>query len=274
MKNYLIILLLFLSYNAVAIDVNTPSKKTAVGQNSPVPVSFVNKKSSPLYVSFTIDNTAQSAGVIVLSSSKGCGAVSTGQNASSFSIAAKTTCSATVDPTQFTVSSGTPLGSTRFCASTASAPVNCMLAQSNSQTTIETTFLPFSSGSCFSKASCVWYDISVIPSNCTNPLWEKNYCANTGGASYNIPVQLSCSGQPTYTCQGPANTIWGNSNYPGKCGNPIAKCATGSQVCTSPNKCKPCSNGISAYFFPTPPKSPNAVCPNGKILTITFLTGQ
>ncbi len=271
MKNYLIILLSFLSYNVPATDMTTPDATrpqsetiTATSSGSPVPVSFVNAKSSPVYVSFTIDNQAQSPGLIVVNPSTGCGTVTKGTNASSFSIAANTTCSATVDPDQFTPSPGTPLGSTRFCASTGSAPANCMLAQTNHQTMIETTFLSPGSA-CFSSTnSCVWYDISVIPSNCTNTLWTKNQCSNTGGAAYNLPVQLSCTGQPTYTCQGPVSSKWGNSNYPSMCGNPDATCATGSPSC---------QNGISAYFYPTPPQSPNAVCPNGNTLTIQFLSG-
>ena len=323
MRKHFIIFLLFLSTNAIAKDVYIPATKVlyldevtvdnilyknvdveidgyivnSIGSQTPVndgllgspeggdvPVNFVNNQSVPVYVSFTIDNVAQSPGVIELASQTGCGTVSVGTNASSFSIAPNTTCSATVDPTQFIPSPGTPTGSSRFCATTTSAPANCMDAQSQHLTMIETTFLSFSSGSCYNNASCVYYDISVIPAHCQNPQWygidwepplttqnplppqsQWPLCDSTGGASYNLPVQMSCANQPTYTCQGPTNGIWGNSNYPRNCGNPAATCATGS---------KGCNNGISAYFFPTPPLSPNAVCPNGNPLTITFLAGS
>jgi len=320
-KHFIIIFLLFLSANALAKNVYKPTTKVlyldevtsrnilyknvavklhgfkvrSIGSytfvhggllDSPeVPVNFVNNQPVTVYVSFTIDDLTQSPGIIVLPSQTGCGTVSVGANASSFSIAPQTTCSATVDPTQFIPSPGSPTGSTRFCATTTSAPANCMNAQSQNLTMIETTFLSFSSGSCYNNASCVYYDISVIPAYCQNlqwygtdwepPLTAQNplppqsqwpLCANTGGASYNLPVQMSCANQPTYTCQGPTNGTWGNSNYPSNCGNPAATCATGG----SPG----CNNGISAYYFPTPPLSPNAVCPNGNPLTITFLAGS
>ena len=63
-------------------------------------------------------------------------------------------------------------------------------------------------------------DISLIPSTCTDALWKLNQCAGTGGASYNLPVQLTCPSQPTYTCQGPTSTLYGPENYPSNCGNP------------------------------------------------------
>jgi hypothetical protein len=37
-------------------------------------------------------------------------------------------------------------------------------------------------------------------------------------------VALACSAQPTYTCQGPPGTQYGNSNYPTNCGNPNGTC--------------------------------------------------
>lgn len=92
---------------------------------------------------------------------------------------------------------------------------------------IETTFGAGAAG-CYPKsmASCVRYDISLILSN-------------TGGAAYNLPVQLSCPNQATYTCTG---------NTP---------------------------NCINAQFHPmfVPPWSkyqPNAQCPAGSALRVTF----
>ena len=131
---------------------------------------------------------------------------------------------------------------------------------------VETTF-GAGSGGCTSPsmASCVWYDISVIPANCTDQLWvSTSWCSNTGGAAYNLPVTLSCAGQPTFTCQGPPGSTWGNSNYPSKCGNPNATCDGNSQSC------------VNAYFFPMfqgPPSKyqPVAQCPAGSALQVTFL---
>ena len=174
------------------------------------------------------------------------------------------TCTASVD---------TSSSSSRFCAATNAAPANCMDAQTQHLTMVETNFEAASNSGCFnSGAACVWYDISVIPSTCTDALWKQNQCANTGGASYNLPVTLACSGnpsEPVYTCQGPTNGTYGPENYPSKCGNPNATCAAGTPNCT---------NGVSTYFYPMfdPPEStyqPNAVCVKGS-LSISFLPGS
>jgi hypothetical protein len=76
-------------------------------------------------------------------------------------------------------------------------------------------------------------------------------------------------GLSTHTCQGPTNSTYGPENYPAKCGNPNATCATGTPNCT---------NGVSAYFYPMfdPPENayqPNAVCIKGS-LSISFLSGS
>ena len=97
---------------------------------------------------------------------------------------------------------------------------------------IETTFGAGAAG-CYptSQASCIWYDISLIPSNCTDPRWQaQNYCSNTGGAAYNLPVQLSCQNQPTYTCKGPPGSTYGNSGFPTNCGNPNATCTGNAEL--------------------------------------------
>ncbi|HVP56098.1 MAG TPA: hypothetical protein VMU45_14005 [Candidatus Eisenbacteria bacterium] len=227
-----------------------------------VTVNIVNSQTVPIYVSFTTLN--QAPGVITWNSSgSGCLNTGTGPNAAYTKISAGQTCTAAVD---------TSSSSTRFCAATNAAPTNCMNAQTQHLTMVETNFEAASNPGCFSSgAACVWYDISVIPSTCTDALWQQNQCANTGGASYNLPVTLSCSNtaEPVYTCQGPVNGTYGPENYPSKCGNPNATCATGTPNCT---------NGVSAYFYPMfdPPENtyqPNAVCVKGS-LSISFLSGS
>jgi len=186
-----------------------------------VTVNIVNSQSVPIYVSFTTLN--QAPGTITWNSS-GSGCLNTGKsaNAAYTQINARQTCTASVD---------TASSSTRFCAATNAAPSNCMNAQTQHLTMVETNFEAASNPGCFnSGAACVWYDISVIPSTCTDTLWKQNQCANTGGASYNLPVTLSCSNtaEPVYTCQGPTSAAYGPENYPSKCGNPNATCATGT----------------------------------------------
>ena len=184
----------------------------------------------------------------------------------------------------------------RFCASKTAGAVNCSVAQQQHLTVIETNFQP----NCFgTKSSCIWYDISVIPLNpvqagygyCTDCTWNGNtkdptcklkpknansYCARTGQVAYNLPVQLSCSKQPTYICRGPLSTkgpgsITYGQAYPSNCGNPNATCACGSPGC-------PKANCVATYFYPMfyPPENkyqPNAACPGGQTLAIDFLSG-
>src|SRR5262249_7558989 len=141
---------------------------------------------------------------------------------------------------------------------------NCNLAQTYNQTMIETNFGTGTNGVCFpaSLSSCVWYDISVIPQNCTPAAWTADNCASAGGASYNLPVSLASSGQPTYTCQGPQSTTpYGNANYPSNCGNPTASCVGNLPTCDN------------AYFFQTPSPAPNSEAQPGQSLQITFLAG-
>lgn len=214
------------------------------------PVAITNKQSKPIYVGFTtIDHKP---GPITW----GSGCTKSGKGAK---IAAGKTCKATV------ASNAAP---SRFCASPKAVPKDCFDAQQNHQTMVETNFEPSTNAGCFNKGNCVWFDISVIPQNCTDALWKKNKCASTGGASYNFPVSIACgtSAKPTYTCQGPTTTKWGNSKYPGNCGNPDATCQSK----------KNCQN---AYFYPMfdPPENkyqPNAVCLAGQTLAITFLAGK
>jgi hypothetical protein len=176
-----------------------------------VTVVVANKGANTIHVAFT-NYTTQQPGPI----NWGTCAASVSNNQAA--IASGATCTASVPNN---------VGPSRFCASTtAMATPNCNNAQANLQTMIETNFGSGAASSCYptSMASCVWYDISLIPSNCTDAAWTQNQCASTGGAAYNLPVALACSAQPTYTCQGPPGTQYGNSNYPTKCGNPNGTC--------------------------------------------------
>lgn len=211
------------------------------------PVNIVNNRPVAIFVGFTtIDHKP---GPIKW----GAGCKTSGAGAK---IEAGATCAAKV------ASSGV---ATRFCATLNQTPADCFNAQANRQTMAETNFEPASHGGCFNQGACVWYDISVIPTSCIDALWKRNQCANTGGASYNLPVSLGCSGATTYACAGPATSKFG-SGYPANCGDPDAICSGGP-------KC------LNAHFYPMfdPPESkyqPNSVCLGGRTLTITFLAGK
>jgi hypothetical protein len=201
-----------------------------------VAVSVTNSGANTIYVAFT-NYLTQMPGQITWTN---CTVV----NYQVTIPAGNTTCNASVPSTA---------GMTRFCAFTSQVPTgkspNCNLAQAHNQTIIETNFGTGSNGVCFpaTLSSCVWYDISVIPQNCTPAAWTLNTCQNTGGASYNLPVSLASNGEPTYTCAGPpSGTPYGNANYPSNCGNPVANCVGNVPTCNN------------AYFFPTPSPSPNS----------------
>jgi hypothetical protein len=221
-----------------------------------VTVQVTNARPQTIYVAFT-NYTTQAPGPIDWGNCAGY--VQNNQAA----LPANTTCTTTV------AVSTQPLSS-RFCASTSAMnPPNCNLAQTTHQTLVETTFGSAASGNCApsSLASCVWYDISVIPQNCTDTLWQsQTYCSNTGGAAYNLPVALSCGSQPKFACQGPTGSTYGNSGYPTNCGTPTATCVGGSASC------------VLGYFYPMfdPPENryqPVGQCPAGSVLTVTFLAG-
>ena len=223
------------------------------GINTPtVSVTVTNSRSEPIFVSFTTQNGLP--GPIAWSYTGTCS-----QSGVGVMIAAGTSCAASV---------ATSASTSRFCGSRGSAPANCFDAQVNHQTMIETNFEDSTAPGCFNKGSpCVWYDISVIPSFCTDELWAQNQCSNTGGASYNLPVAVACGGTTTFTCQGPVNANYGTAMYPSACGNPNALCVNNTQAC------------VNAYFFPmftgTPSKyQPNVPCLSGQVFGITFLSGQ
>jgi hypothetical protein len=238
---------------AVAVKACSPGAPTAA---EGVSVSVTNSGTNPIYVAFSVGTIgSNSPGPIAWAS--GC-TVSSNQA----TIPAGQTCQATVP---------SDVGTSRFCAFTTpqSPPkANCFLAQSVNQTMVETTFGDASNNYCYpnSMSSCVWYDISVIPSSCTDEAWTANQCANTGGAAYNLPVSLACSNEPTYVCQGPKNNNYGTAMYPSNCGKPDASCVPPASGVPAPL----CNN---AYFHPTPVPSPNAECLSGETLTINFLSG-
>ena len=115
--------------------------------------------------------------------------------------------------------------------------------------------------------SCIFYDVSVIPAHCTDDLFDAvhYYCKGTGGASYNLPVKVSCPGEPTFTCRGPVATTgaYAAAGYPSMCGTPSASCIGNTQSC------------VNGYFSPTnnnPNHQPGAYCFG--TLTMTFLQGE
>lgn len=221
--------------------------------NQSTSIRIVNNRNVSIYVGFTakVSDKIHMPGPIVWGA--GCVLLQAG----GAMVIPGGTCSATVRSTG---------QESRFCAVvTYPAPSDCFNAQANQQTMIETNFEPSTNGGCFGQGNCVWYDISVIPSSCTDEDWQQNQCAGTGGASYNLPVQLSCNGVPTYTCQGPPSGAYGSANYPSNCGNPNATCNGSPQ-----QSCK------NAYFYPDPPNQPNTGCYGGRnsIFTVTFLAGS
>jgi hypothetical protein len=211
-------------------------------------VNIVNNTGKKIYVGFS----PQAGSAITWG--PGCGVPI---KALTVPIASGATCQASV-----TNSVANP--GSRFCAATSAGTsgLDCSVAQQNNQTLVETLFQP---APCFGpNSNCIWYDISVIPTNCTDAAWSSNFCKNTGGAAYNIPVSVSCTGEPKYTCQGPPFTSgnYAAAGYPSKCGNPLATCFGDKPSC------------VNAYFWPMfGIPQPNSVCPNGQTLTITFLAG-
>jgi hypothetical protein len=224
-----------------AIAAKACNSTPLLGAGTAVNVSVTNSGANTIYVAFT-NYATQQPGDIAWTN---CPLVN-----SQAQITAGQTCAASVPATA---------GITRFCASTTQTPAgqspNCNLAQTHNQTIVETNFGTGADKVCYptSQSTCVWYDISVIPQNCTPEAWAQNHCQSTGGASYNLPVSLACANQPTYTCKGPPSAIpYGNANYPSNCGLPT------------------CDN---AYFWPTPVPEPNSECLAGQTLKINFLAG-
>ncbi len=217
-------------------------------------VKIVNDRAEPIFVGYS------GAGAIDWQAGAGCIPVATG--AGGVKIAGNSSCTATVT----TTNSGS-----RFCASL-EAPPNCIEAQNDHVTLIEPTFDTSQQCSWTHQAGpCVAYDISIIPVGCTDEAWKADKCAKAGGASYNLPVELSCSGQssgPVFTCQGPVpDSSADPQKYPSGCGNPDATCVGNSRAC------------VNAYFFPmfsgsAAAHQPVGVCSGGRTLIATFFAGH
>jgi len=141
------------------------------------------------------------------------------------------------------------VGSTRFCGAL-DGPQNCDAAQQLQLTLIETNFV----------SGGVWVDISVIPPACTPQLWDQNQCSDAGGASYNIPVEVSCNDASSFICQGPPS---GPAGYPSNCGTSNGDCIGSAEG--NPALCN------QAYFFPTPTLEPVYYC---NYINITFLSTE
>ncbi len=218
-------------------------------------VNIVNDTGGTIYVGF-----APQAGSGITWSS---GCVKTATN-STVMVAKNTTCSAAV------INSNANPGS-RFCAATSldsTGALNCWTAQSHvpHNTLIEPNFLVNCNFGKVTYPGCIFYDVSVIPATCTDNLFNaaNDYCKGTGGASYNLPVKVSCPDEPTFTCRGPVATtgIYAPTGYPSMCGAPSASCIGNTQSC------------VNGYFSPTnnnPNHQPGAYCFGA--LTITFLAG-
>ena len=217
-------------------------------------VKLVNDRPGPIFVGYS------GAGKIDWQATAGCIPVATG--AGGVEITRGSYCIATVTATN---------SGSRFCASL-TAPPNCLEAQNNHVTLIEPTF--DTSKQCrwtHQGGTCVSYDISIIPVGCTDEAWKADNCAKAGGASYNLPVELSCAGQssdPVFTCQGRVPSSSADpQKYPSNCGNPDATCVGNSRSC------------VNAYFFPMfsgPPAThqPVGVCSGGRTLVMTFFAGH
>jgi hypothetical protein len=218
-------------------------------------VSIVNDTGAAIYVGF-----APQAGSAITWGA-GCGKTTTN---STVMLAKNATCSAAV------VNSNANPGS-RFCAATSlgsTGALNCWQAQSHlpHNTLIEPNFLLNCTFGKVTYPTCIFYDVSVIPQNCTDNLFNaaNGYCKGTGGASYNLPVKVSCPGEPTFTCKGPVATSgsYAATGYPSMCGTPSASCIGNSPGC------------VNGYFSPTnnnPMHQPGAYCL--RTLTMTFLAG-
>ena len=143
------------------------------------------------------------------------------------------TCSPPFQPGTVCYAQVGNVGGTRFCGSLTTTE-DCNDAQNLNLTMIETNFVN----------DIVWVDISVIPAACTDSDWYADGCANTGGASYNAAVSISCD-TGDLNCGGHPGT----NGYPTNCGNPEGSCVGQNNT-----------DCCQAYFYPDPPAQPVLVC--------------
>ncbi len=173
------------------------------------------------------------------------------------------------------------VGPARFCASEYPSPAgktaNC---GPGNRTIIEANFtsdlgcrLPGEIQS--NQKNCTWYDIRVVPPNCTDCDWLSNNCRDAGGPAYNVPVALSCAGAPTFTCRGPIAPVGPyGAKYPAYCGAPYSapNCVGGLNPTCLQAYFYPMSTS-GACKYPTTLPQPNGRCPDGQTLFVTFLEG-
>ncbi|WP_442756005.1 hypothetical protein ACNHKD_05035 [Methylocystis sp. JAN1] len=183
-----------------------------------------------------------------------------------------------------TVSVPVSAGASRFCATENPLPPgktpNCFAAQQDGLTIIETNFTGQTGcvrpNDVSLMRSCVWYDISVVPEGCTNAKWAADACRESGGASYNVPVQLFCPNETTFSCRGPRADS--GARYPLNCGIPPV---FPYGVSINVGGAYPANQ--QAYFFPMstsgdfkyPADRPQPIdrCPEGGKLFVIFPDG-
>lgn len=238
----------------------SPAQDSAGGLIDAVSVVVVNRRTVPIYVAFS----ARSGFPVLPVTSPGC---------------LRFNNETRIDPGQgCRTSVPTSVGPARICASeypTVRGKLpNCYDAQRTNQTIIETNFVP-ALGCERGDKGCVWYSVNVTPADCTDCEWKKDNCSSESGPAYNLPVNLSCPGATSFTCQGPVASVGPHkARYPAACGAPYL----------DPN----CVGGLNpsclqAYFYPMSAlgackyspflPQPIAKCPQGSYLTVNFLDG-
>jgi hypothetical protein len=224
-------------------------------------VNFTNRSARPLYVAFSV--APGRPGPVVWSA--GCQRFN-----EQVRLAPGESCVASVPASA---------GPARFCAAENPEPAgktpNCYDAQKRNQTIIETNFANGQGCRPTTQNSCVWYDVSIIPESCTNCGWLANNCKDSGGVSYNVPVQLSCRSAPSFTCRGPVAPlgVYG-VKFPTNCGTPFNQpnCIGGlNGACLQAYFYPMSTSGACAY--PTSKPQPNGQCQQGETLYATFLDG-
>jgi len=183
-----------------------------------------------------------------------------------------------------TVSVPVSAGASRFCVTENALPPgktpNCFAAQQDGLTIVETNFAgqsgcvrPYDESL---MRSCVWYDISIVPPGCTDAKWAANKCSDSGGASYNVPVQLFCPGQTTFSCRGPRADS--GARYPQNCGTPpvypySASIDIGGAYQTNQHAFFFPMSTSGDFKYPADKPQPIGRCPEGGKLFVIFPDG-
>jgi hypothetical protein len=223
-------------------------------------VDFLNRSQRALFVSFTVESGLPAP----VAWSSNCP-----RHNKEVRIAPGQNCRASVPASA---------GVSRFCASEFPSPpgkaANCF--EPSNKTVIETNFA--SGAGCYptSQKSCIWYDIRVVPPNCTDCDWLKDNCKDSGGPAFNVPVRLSCAGGPAFTCRGPIGPVGPyGAQYPTQCGAPSAapNCIGGLNAACLQAYFYPMSTS-GACKYPTALPQPIGQCAQGQTLFVTFLDGN